>query len=304
MFRVTNKMISDKVMYDLTLNIRKLDTLFEKLSTGKELNRPSDNPIDVTRALQHRTSINNTDQYMKNMEMAISWLNFSDSALDDIDKILIRVKELAVQGATESNSQQSRYAIGEEIKSLADEALNVANSSYAGRYIFGGYKTVKDPREPFEIPFDLNTYNYKGDSGKMEIEIDKSVKITYNLTGREVFVKGDKTLFQVLRELGEAMEGMTQLNTERIEEKMGEVDDWIDHILKYRAIIGARVNRLERAKSRMLDLNINTQKLLSQREDLDLPKTVSDLKTQEAVYQAALSAASKVLQPTLLDFLR
>ncbi len=304
MFRITNKMMADKVMYDLNANIRKLDVLYEKLSTGKELNRPSDNPIDVTRSLQYRTTISNTDQYMKNMDTAISWMNFTDSALNDIDKILIRVKELAVRGATESNSEQSRYAIGEEIKALADEALNVANSSYAGRFIFGGYKTVKDPREPYETPFDPQTYNYEGDNGKMEIEIDKSVKIVYNFTGREVFVRGDKTLFQDLKELGDAMQGTSHLNTEQIEEKIKEVDDWIDHILKYRAMVGARVNRLERAKERMRDLNINNQKLLSEREDLDLPKTVSNLKTQESVYQAALSAAARVLQPTLLDFLR
>ncbi len=304
MFRVTNKMMSDKVMYDLNVNIRKLDTLYEKLSTGKELNRPSDNPIDVTRSLQYRTTISRTEQYMKNIDMSISWMNFTDSALDNIDRVLIRVKELAIEGATESNSNQSRYAIGEEIKALADEAMNVANSSYGGRYIFGGYKTVVDPREPYYAPFDKDTYNYKGDNGKMEIEIDKNVKIVYNFTGREVFVRGDKTLFQDLKELGTAMQGTSHLNTEQIEEKIGEVEKWIDHILKYRAIIGARVNRLERSKDRMLDLNINNKKLLSEREDLDLPKGVSDLKLQESVYQAALSAAAKVLQPTLLDFLR
>ncbi len=304
MFRITNKMMADKVLYDLNVNIRKLDSLYEKLSTGKELNRPSDNPVDVTRSLQYRTTISNTDQYMKNMETAISWMNFTDSALDNIDRVLIRVKELAVRGATESNSQQSRYAIGEEIKALADEALTVSNSSYAGRFIFGGFKTVKDAREPYETPFDPSTYTYKGDNGKMEIEIDKNVKVVYNFTGREVFMRGDKTLFQELKELGNAMQGTTHLNTEQIEEKIEKVDEWIDHILKYRAIIGARVNRLERAKDRMTDLNINNQKLLSKREDLDLPKAVSDLKTQQSVYQAALSAAAKVLQPTLLDFLR
>ncbi len=304
MFRVTNKMMADKVLYDLNLNIRKLDTLYEKLSTGKELNRPSDNPIDVTRSLQYRTIISKTDQYMKNMDMAISWMNFSDSALDNIDKILIRVKELAVRGATESNSQQSRYAIGEEIKSLAEEAMNVANSSFGGRFIFGGYRTVKDMRLPYERPFNPDTYVYEGDNGKMEIEVDHNVKIVYNFTGKEVFMRGSKTLFQDLKELGDAMQGTSHLNTEQIEEKIGEVDDWIDHILKYRAIIGARVNRLERAKDRMLDLNINNKKLLSEREDIDLPKRVSDLKTQQAVYQSALSSAAKVLQPTLLDFLR
>lgn len=305
MFRVTNRMMSNEVMYDLSVNINKLEDIHEKLSTGKRLNKPSDGPIDTAIALQHRTTLNNLNQYSKNIDTATSWLNYTDSALNNMDKILMRVKELGVEGASESNSPQSRYAIGQEIKQLLKESVNVANSSYSGRYIFGGYKTIVDPREPYTTPFkDDGLYNYKGDNGKMRIEVDKKVVVTYNITGREVFTDGTKNLFVTLRDLGDAMQGTSHLNTEQIEKKLGEVDDWIDHILKYRAIIGAKVNRLERAKDRMADLNINTQKLLSKREDIDFPKVVSDLKVQEMVYQSALASSAKVLQPTLMDFLR
>ncbi|MBO8167955.1 MAG: flagellar hook-associated protein FlgL [Thermoanaerobacteraceae bacterium] len=299
--RITNKMIKMSSLNSLTANLKRLNDLQEKLSSGKNVVRPSDNPVLTTRAMDLTRSLKEMEQYTRNVEDSISWLNLTDSALDDLTAIFHRVRELATRGASESVPEYSRKAIAKEVDQLIDQVIAIGNTTYGGRYIFAGYKTVGG-----EKPF-VRGKPHNGDGGLIKREISPGVEIAVNVTGKEVFtVSGifDETNIGagVLNDLKVALEtGDTDTISKQI---LGRLDQALDKVLEVRARVGARVNRLELMKNRWAEGKINYTQLLSEFQDIDVAEVVTQLKTEENVYQTALAAIARTIQPSLINYLQ
>ncbi|NLM95354.1 MAG: flagellar hook-associated protein FlgL, partial [Firmicutes bacterium] len=139
---------------------------------------------------------------------------------------------------------------------------------------------------------------YMGDDGKLEVEIGVGIVMDYNLPGDQVFSDIFTTLIQVRDWLraGDCEELSTT--------GLAEVTKCTDDLLRWRSEIGAKVNRLEMTRERMTDFRLNVQKLLSQTEDIDLAQVVMELKMEENAYRTALASGARIIQPSLLDFLR
>jgi len=139
---------------------------------------------------------------------------------------------------------------------------------------------------------------YQGDTGRRELEIASGVKIAVNVLGSELFDQ----IFQAVTNLRDALyEGDTATVGNQ---SLAEVEDALDTLLRVRADVGARINRLELADARMQELELNVEQLISDNEDVDLARAIIDLKVAENVYRAALASGARIIQPTLLDFLR
>lgn len=299
--RITNKMIKMSSLNSLTANLKRLNDLQEKLSSGKNVVRPSDNPVLTTRAMDLTRSLKEMEQYTRNVEDSISWLNLTDSALNDLTAIFHRVRELATRGASESVPEYSRKAIAMEVDQLIDQVIAIGNTTYGGRYIFAGYKTVGS-----EKPF-VRGKPHNGDGGLIKREISPGVEIAVNVTGKEVFT--DSGIFDetnigagVLNDLKVALEtGDTDTISQQI---LGRLDQALDKVLEVRARVGARVNRLELMKNRWVEGKINYTQLLSEFQDIDVAEVVTQLKTEENVYQTALAAIARTIQPSLINYLQ
>ncbi|MEW8959041.1 MAG: flagellar hook-associated protein FlgL [Moorella sp. (in: firmicutes)] len=307
--RITNRMLGQNVIRNINRNLEYMYRVQEQMSTGKRVNRPSDDPIVVARVLAFKTSIAANDQYKKNMEDAKGWIDASESALGMATDVLQRARELAVYGANGTMPEESMQALGEEVEQLLDEMVQVANTSYGGRYIFGGTYTTATP---FVKNTDANgiitSIVYKGnpDPGELNWEIAPGVVVAVNENGAKIFSQaivngGKESIFDLLIELRDALNGG---NYSALQSTLGKFDQAIDHLLNIRAALGAKSNRMEMAMSRLDDTQTGLTTTMSKLEDVDLAETVMNYKNRENVYLASLATGAMVLQPSLIDYLR
>lgn len=307
--RITNRMLGQNVVNNINRNLEYMYRVQEQMSTGKRVNRPSDDPIVVARVLAFKTSIAANDQYKKNMEDAKGWIDASESALGMATDVLQRARELAVYGANGTMPEESMQALGEEVEQLLDEMVQVANTSYGGRYLFGGTYTTDTPfvreSDPANPDFPVK---YNGNTGEQNWEIAPGVVIPVNENGSKVFMEavddgagGKLSLFELLSDLSGALKSG---DYGQVEASLGKFDQAVDHLLNIRAALGAKSNRMEMAMSRLDDTQIGLTTTMSKLEDVDLAETVMNYKNRENVYRASLATGAMVLQPSLIDYLR
>lgn len=292
--RVTNSMIVNNFMNNLNNNMREMDKIHQKLATGKNISRPSDDPVTVLYSLRFNSSLIETEKYLDNVASSTAWLNTTETALRQASDILHSVRDLTVRGANDTLAQASRDAIAKEVAQLKEQLVHVANTTHDGRYIFGGFQTA-------QAPFD-NLGNYSGSAvADIEYEIGVNIKMIINITGDDVF-KAPTDVFQLLTDIENDLLGgnSASLSTTRLT----ELDSAIDSVIANRSTIGARTNRLEMTETRLLEAKTNFSQLLSSAEDIDTAEVITQLKMQENVYRTALASGARIIQPTLLDFLR
>ena len=296
--RITNSMISRNVLADLNATYERLDRTRMKASSGKEINRPSDNPYGTARALAMRESLDGTRQHQRNANDALGWQQATESALDKMNEVVKLTRDLVVQGGNDTVDPVSRNAIAAQIDQLAQELKQHANTTYAGRYVFGGTETTTPP---YALgPADA----YGGNTQTIAREIGPGVSVAINLAGDRVIGSGggDGKLLDVLRTVaahlrsgdGAALRGAD----------LRALDAGLDGLLGVRAENGAVTNRLESAVSRLAEFEETTIRQLSETEDADFAKTMVEYSTQQAAYQAALKAGASIVQASLMDFLR
>lgn len=297
--RVTQGMMVGNFLNNLSNNFRIMDGIQEKLSTGRRINRPSDDPVGLVSSLRLRTGLAESEKYQGNVDDAIGWLNSNDTALGQAVDILHRARELTVRGASDTLPQASRDAIAQEIIQLREQMVQIANTSHDGRFIFGGFRTT-------QAPYD-SAYNYLGDlAANIDYEIGVNIKMTVNITGNAVFSPASlppgTDVFDVLtgieNDLGTGNSNSLS-NT-----RLGQLDIAIDNLLSLRSEVGAKTNRLELTRSRLEEATLNLSGLLSKTEDIDTAEVITQLQMQENTYRTALAAGARIIQPTLMDFLR
>ncbi len=290
MMRITQQMMVGNMLKHLQRNTSLLDQTYQQLATGRKYQRASEAPIKVTNSMQFNASITNAEQYKRNAEQALNWLNFSESSITDANNIIQSARELAVYTANGTLEQADLDMVVEEVKELKVELINIANSKMDDRYLFAGQATDIAPYD--------STGNYQGDYNTIQREVSPGVRIDINTNGEQVFSSAIEAVQNLHDNLiagdNEAISTVT----------IGELDGAINDNLSTRAEIGAKINRLELTKSRLDDEIINVKKQLSEVEDVDLAETITELKMQESVYRSALGVGARIMQPTLLDFLR
>ncbi len=448
--RITNSMMTNNILLSLNKNRSSLASLEEQMSTGKRIQRPSDDPIVAARALKFRTNISEIKQYETNTNDALSWLSVTEQAIANSTDIIKRISELAVQGSSGTLTTKNRESMIEEIKQLKEQLVSEGNVSYAGRHVFTGYQTDKslvyegaDNTETFSITEHLqssqmetvkkvygeeihevsrirlgydtvneatvpatiagytviamsstdtlssvppaaneayapavNEVHFLTDTGELvfnqanvnatippalpgdpelipstfdfdyektefskgELRPDHYYDST-NLTTGDIFTVAEEAMtYQVsysqnmqvnvmgydfittdlVRDLDEIIDATTSISydgslsdelnqdllTEKFSSLIGKMDRHIQSNLNVTSLIGGKVNRLELTLNRLSEDDLNFTDLLSENEDVDMAETLIKFSAQEVVYNAALSSSSKIIQPTLLDFLR
>jgi flagellar hook-associated protein 3 FlgL len=294
--RVTTGMLINTVIHDIEDRLAQMAKRQEELSSGRRLNRPSDDPGGVVSALRLRAKLAEDVQYKQNMDDAVAWLNTTEAALREAISTLQRVREIAVAGANQTLPAESMEALAKEVAQLKSHLGGVANTDSGGRYIFAGVKTLTPPYDP-------NTGVWNGTGDIFTYEIAPGVTVPVNIDGRAVF--DSATLPKVFQVLDDLITDLQNGDAGSISNtRIGEIDQNIDNILAVLAEVGARINRLEMAKNRMETTDVDLTDLLAQVEDADMARALIDLKSQENVYRATLAVGARIIQPSLVDFLR
>jgi flagellar hook-associated protein 3 FlgL len=138
-------MITNGMMLNINRNANSLNRYYAMLSTGKKISVPSDDPLLASRALKFRTNVAETEQYIKNVSQGISWMEVTEGAYRNVNNILFKIRELAARGSTDTLTYEDRQKIMTDVSSLVEQIGLEMNATYAGRYVFSGYRTDQPP---------------------------------------------------------------------------------------------------------------------------------------------------------------
>lgn len=302
-FRITNRSINRTVMDGLQANLGRMQKLQEQLSSGKQVSRPSDSPVATVSAMQYRSQLRQTEQYARNAQDGLSFLGMTDQTLTGMLGDATRVRQLVLAGINGTASSAEREALAAEVDSLRSGLLDTANAKYLDRPIFAGTKDVPAAYDRATGAFlgNVGDEAAAGATGKVERGVAPGVSVRVNLTGPEVFGAEGEDLFALLAGISEHLRSG---DTAALGADLGALDERLLVVQNQLAKVGARYHQVEAMRDRAEDQKLTLTHGLSEVEDIDLPKTIVDLQLQEVAYQAALSATGRVIQPSLLDFLR
>jgi flagellar hook-associated protein 3 FlgL len=300
--RVTNKQKADIILYDIFRQSELLFRAQERVASGKKINQPSDDPIGMGKILDYRKSISSIDQHNKNIFRGKTWLDIAETALGEVYDLLNTAKNIAVNES--SGEYDTRVYSAAEVQHIYDQVLQLANSRVGNSYIFAGHETGT-------VPFSRDAnYNatYAGDSGDIQIITGENVSVNLNVDGNETFtgvgVTGGVNIFDILRDLITGLENAdTAAGTTQISNQVAELESAIDQIQDARGKEAGISLRLETTENQLARLKVNVEDMLSETQDLDMVKAVLELQVQETAYQTALQMASRIIQPSLLDFI-
>ncbi|AKO94718.1 flagellar hook-associated protein FlgL [Priestia filamentosa] len=291
--RVTQSMISQHTLRNMSSSYEKLMNLQEQATSGKKLNRPSDDPISAVKSLNYRTNLNENNQYKENFTEAYKWLDNSDGSLEEANKVMQRIRELTVSASNGTKLEDEREAIRLEVSGLKEHLVSIANKNIEGKFLFNGINTGQAP-----VDNKSGTIVVGASEKPISIELSKGLSIDVSTDGTDVF---SQAFFDNLTKLEQSLaEGSSG---EEIGDQLSAMDENINAIISARTLIGARTNRLEIMEARLNEQGELLEKKLSDVEDIDFEKAIMDLQMQETVQRAALAVGAKIMQPSLVDFL-
>lgn len=340
--RVTNKMLSNSFLTDMRTNLENMQTLQQQMTSGKEIRKPSDDPTKVARVMQLTTDINANKQYNENISNTSNWLDTTDTSLGQVGDVLQKVRELLVSAGNAAYGSSERQSIKDEINQKVDELTQIMNTNYDGKYVFGGTRGTTKPVETIANGSNNNiNYNigvpttdpnyptvfaneFPKINKKMNVEISQGVTMEYNVTAGDILAfknenGEDCDVRDLLKSITNHLDGAlntTANNSNYIDapsdnatllltgKDLQGITDSMNNLLKVRSQVGAKQNRMESAKSKNEDETNNMTTILSKTEDIDITQKTMEYATLQTVYMASLQTSAKVIQPTLLDYLR
>jgi flagellar hook-associated protein 3 FlgL len=289
-------------MRSLQLSLRELERTQRKMASGRAISQPSDSPVGIAKLLGVNSVLAESTQLQANVRDALAWLNLTDTTLSTVGEAFHRARELALAGANGTMPDEARAYNAREVDQLLRHVVAMANTSLDGsRYIFGG---THQGAAPFQVSQrsdgmvdSVTPMTLEAGSGAVNYEIIRGIDMQINTEGRTLFV--DQGLFSSLLAVRDGLLGAGD-----IQAALGALEGAFNRLLDERAVVGARYNRLEMTEQRYEEQHVTLTQLKSQIEDVDMAEAIMNFNTRQHVYQAALAAAARVLQPTLLDYLR
>lgn len=295
--RISDRQIIDLTQYQMNNDYDQLAQAQTVLSTGRQINTPGDNPVGAAAALELQDHLAQTNSFDATASDTLSWLQTTDGSLNSVNDALLQARTLAVQGANGTLTQDQQQAIAANVAQLLQTAVQAANATYNGHYVLSGYKTTT-------APFAITTggsgtaVNYQGDNNAIQREISPGQTMQINMPGSTAL----PAVFQAIARLQSDLQSG---NTAAISgADLQALDQAHDGLLVAQAQVGASVNRVQAVQTSIQTTQVSLSGQYSQLVNADMAKAAIDFSTRQATYQAALSAAAKVIQPTLLEFLK
>jgi flagellar hook-associated protein 3 FlgL len=302
--RITQGILTNSMLRNLNNSYNRLDSIQNQLATGKKITKPSEDPVVAMRGISYRGDLNNIEQYQRNIAEVNNFLDSTDVALDQATGALQRIRELTVAASNGVNTDDEKKNIAMEISQLREQLIDVGNSKLAGKFIFNGTSTTTPPLDK------TNPQNPGANINEtaISIEVFDGVQIQVNSNAKGIFgdnsATGGTNLFGDISNLINDLNGDAGAPGNAIDSYLAKLDANINKMVSTRADIGARQNRVELMEERLGSQEVFSSRILSDNEDASIEKVITDLTTQESVHRAALGVGARIIQPSLLDFLR
>jgi flagellar hook-associated protein 3 len=173
-------MVYNSLVKNLAKGAERTQEIQEVITSGKRINRLSDDPIGVSRVVNYETHLNKLGQYRENITYGNSWLSMSDSVLLDMQNLVTEAKTIAIAQSTETATPETRAQAAVAVRNLYEQLIAFANTKLGDTYIFGGSLTNV-------APFNSDgTYN--GNADDILIEIMEGITSKINVAGSEFLI--------------------------------------------------------------------------------------------------------------------
>ena len=299
MDRITSNGLSNSVLDANQKTLARLANYQLQLATNKKLNQVSDDPVAAKQSLRYRAEGMQVQKHLDNIDKATSFMSATDQSVGEMTQLLDEAKSLAVQGANGSQDATSRKTLAGSVDSLLSRMVDLANTVHDGRFLFGGTATVQTA-PPFARNAADTGVDYSGNLDTFSVKIGPTSDVQVNTDGFSLF-KGQQDVFQVLYKLRDSL---NQNDPATVNDLITDVDASFQQVNGIEGSMGGRIQRLDLARSQLENTKVYLGDLVSQAEDADMAEVITKMNMTETALQAGLQSGAKVMQTTLLDFLR
>jgi flagellar hook-associated protein 3 FlgL len=305
--RVTSNIIGTQLTRDLHTALIALAKQQRMIATGRRINEPADDPGGTARALTIRGREAANAQFQRNIATVRTRLTAGESSLRSGIDFLQQAQELAIQGANDTSDAQARQSIGLQINQVLEQMVSLANGRGPdGAMLFGGQEVTV---APYTVTRDVNglitslTVNPRGIDGTTPAEVSEGLTMNQGVSGNTAFgaLTDPTNVFDTLIRVRDALninDGAT------VRAELDNVQAIHSRVLTASQVLGTRLGWLDSLESRLQDESVSNITSLGAVEDADMAKAISDLNQIQTFYEGGLAAGARLLQNSLLNFLR
>ncbi|MGG0026615.1 flagellar hook-associated protein FlgL [Bacillus safensis] len=301
--RVTQGMISQNSLRNISKSYEKLSKINEQAQTGKRFTKTSDDPVAAVKSLQYSTALFRNEQYKNNLNEAQNWIDTSETSVTEIIDIMSNIRDKVLDAANGTKQPEDLAAIGVEIGQMKKQIIDAMNTQMLGKFVFNGTNTnVKPVVENADGTYTFNFENYT-DANAVQANISDGITLNVNSNPISAFggQASGQNVIEMLTDLENSLKNGTFANSD---DALGSIDQFKEVMSAERSDLGARSNRVDLVGSRLTSQFEVLKNAKSDNEDVESEKAILDLLQQETVNRAALATTAKVIQPSLVDFLR
>jgi flagellar hook-associated protein 3 FlgL len=290
--RITNKMMVGNAVMHMDENLERLNSLQEKIASGKQFQTMSDDPAKAASVLSLRSSLQASQNYIDNDNVVNDWLSANELGLKQMVDIGTRAKNLTLQGVSDTMGSSERNALATEIDQIIDQAVSAANSQNQGKYIFAGFRS-KSATPPFAINAARTAVTATVDTHSIQVDISPGQTMTTNFVGSAIFDP-------IFRALIGARDALRSNDSTQIQAAQDTLSTAMDPITTARTTNGGRMRQLKLTLDAMGQTQVELKSLLSSKEDLNMAEAISQLRLQETTYQSVLEVSSRAISTATL----
>jgi len=295
--RVADTQIYGTLLGNLQRSRLQIMNAQEQISSQKRVQRPSDDPMAFGEIVLDKTALSQSQQWIRNIEFGQARIDAADKAVSQAQELVTRIRELTIQGASDTTSAQGRGAIAQEVRQLHRQLIQVANTEVAGQSIFAGTET--DVR-PYSITTG-DTVVYAGNSETQSVAVSENQTVQILIPGNTVFSGATTNIFNTVRDLLTALEGNDRSG---VEAQLGNLDLATAQLSDAEGTIGGLGNRLQVTKDSLDAATVTISRAISENQDADLATAITQLRLQEVAVQASSEAFTRIFDQTLLNYLK
>jgi flagellar hook-associated protein 3 FlgL len=265
----------------------------EQVSSGKKVEKPSDDPeaaADIIR-ITGQQALN--DQFTKNLNTAAGRLTAADNALNSVQDMINQIRTLGLQGLDPTSDASASTA---EITGLSDQIMATANQTSNGRYIFGGSVTTTPPY----VKNQDGSVSYVGNSKPVSLQVGRDTTLQAQIPGDQIF-SGQANVFSAISSLVTAMKAGDQ---SAISAQVDQLEQVFQQTSTARSTIGGYVNVATSLQGQLTNDSLSNAQDLNNAQSADPAKAITNLTLAQTNYQATLAVGAKISQLSLLDYLR
>ncbi|TGA95870.1 flagellar hook-associated protein FlgL [Sporolactobacillus shoreae] len=297
--RITQQMMSNNLIQNMSDGYGKIEDLQNQLSSGKKITLPSQNPTVAMMGIAYRTDVNHIEQYQNNVSTAQSWINSSDSALSQVNSILQNIRDLVSEASTDTYTSDQRAAIGQQVDQYTKQLVTLGNTQVGGQYIFSGSNSA-NPLLTQDSAGNVTPNSTALSNPNFSLDLSDGLRMSVNVDPNTVFTS---TMFQNLNGLKDALNNPSSTGVD-IGTYLGKIDTTLDSVNDAQANLGARSDRVTMISNRLDDQKTTATQIMANNEDVDYPTAIVNLNQQQNVYTASLSVGARIIQQSLVNFLQ